>query len=224
MSEIIVQLHNGTCQRGGCQTYDDAFELVKATYSWEFGAELPKNERPPKALVVINDGIVEATAGILPPNDPAALERGWPTEWYFGLEVTGRDQTFEIGKLAFNLRTAATAIPALVVAIAQYAREYGMEQAVACMKPPLLRILEKRMGITIHHSGLTPIPERVEPEFRGYFLEEGNLPEAVIFLRKDLNNYLASLEARIQGVVQSIEVCPHKGTSPRTLLDRVPTG
>ncbi|MCX5713269.1 MAG: hypothetical protein NT033_00305, partial [Candidatus Omnitrophica bacterium] len=108
---MVIQLHNGSCRESCCPTYEAAFDLVRKVYEWEFGTPLSEDERPPRALVVVSDeGRALATAGILLPHEVNPL----PTQKYLGLELPPEEwkYTFEIGKLAFELRTASVALPA----------------------------------------------------------------------------------------------------------------
>lgn len=204
---MVIQLHNGNCRESCCPIYEAAFDLVCKVYEWEFGTPLSANSRPPRTIVVVSDeGRVLATAGILLPHEVNPL----PTQQYFGLDLPAEEweSTFEIGKLAFELRTASTTLPALVYALGRYAAENGIRQAVACMKPNLIRILERHLGLPITRYDLKVIRENVEPEYSGYFLE-GDSPQVVKFVRSDLDIVADDIRRRIADTVASIDLTPH---------------
>ncbi|OQA04805.1 MAG: hypothetical protein BWY68_00113 [bacterium ADurb.Bin400] len=201
--------------------YMEACILIERIYREKgFCEYLMSKERPSTLLIAEQDGRVIGSVGIILASEPL------PTEHYFGFKVEdelpghiSRHETFEICKLGCVGPMRFLVAQALIVALAGCAKAMGYQQAVACMKPKLLEVLQNRLHIPLHPIDKVVIPEMVEDIYQGYFLRNPK-PKPVYLLRNDLAAYLPLLQANIRGQVR-VELEEYDQSRP-TVFERLP--
>lgn len=184
--------------------YREACALVESVYREHHYVQYLAMHPSNILIAVDEEGHVVGSVGLLLANGEPL-----PTESYFGFSsfdldpCYGRHEIFEICRLASYGKHRDAILRGLVVAICEFTERMAYERAIACMKPPLLVALQRRLGVVVHPIEREVVDAEIEEIYRGYFLSEPR-PVPVYLDRSDLAQYLPELRDTLVGKVEVV--------------------